>query len=196
MTTDIAAYLAERENRFAPKPPVRARRTGRPRGSPRSDLVRQLLRERYACAVMPYGVQAAIALEVGLTRGRVQQIAAAMGYGVAQYGGPRDSSGERTDRVCASCGKGMAARTTATLCLDCRWINVACASPKCDKLVRRRASVLVKRVNAAPVKQADGKMASYTGRVFCDRHCFGVWCGTNYGFGVGVKKARKGAAAS
>ncbi len=61
------------------------------------------------------------------------------------------------------------------LCRECKWIDIACEN--CGTLVRRLASSHVWRMGRT-VTWGDNT-ATYTGRAFCNRRCYGMWAGHN-----------------
>ncbi len=131
-------------------------------------LIREAIDERFgACVVLPFGSQSILAAEFGVSRQLVGQITTRAGKRGTRTAPPPPR------RFCASCNEELPKRSQVTLCRECRWINIACEN--CGTLVRRLASRLVGQIGQTHIIK--GKLATYTGRVFCDRRCYGMWAG-------------------
>ena len=135
----------------------------------KSSIVAALIAERYPCGVMPKGAVTALAAEIGCSRGTAQIGARLAGAWVA-----------RQVRKCAVC---LTAETQAAsgICRACLWVEIPCES--CGEAVRRRASSL-----AWHQGRTTNHGRTYTGRVFCNRVCFGRWCGKSFGVGTEYQK--------
>lgn len=130
------------------------------RPATKSDRVRALLAERYACGEIPTGELTVVANEVGVTRELVRQLARKGGY-TRLYKQP-------TPRLC-ECGGTL--QKGRKWCENCLLIPVAC--DVCGKVVRRPRAAILRSVS-------DHR---YKGRQFCSKTCVGVFAGSNYGWG-------------
>ena len=155
------------------------------RGSGATVAILDALRTRYPCEALPFGALTSLGVEFGVTMERVRQVAVAHGFA-----GPGRGSRHAPHRVCASCGMPMWNKAKSAVCRACGWIDVSCE--QCGKPKRVPASRIASNINRAPTLVPSGTMASYTGRVFCDRHCFGRWLGEHHGWGA--RKAKRLAA--
>ena len=154
----------------------------------RADLIREILSTRYVCKAIPHGDFTKIAAEVGVSREYVRQIANREGWT-----GRLHAKDKVSRKVCASCGN-VGVRGRSIYCSPCTWVEVPCSY--CDKPVRMRVAQLTNRMNQFH-SSPNGKTVRYTGRVFCDRYCFGKWAGRNYGTGsannpIAIKRAMAG----
>jgi hypothetical protein len=149
---------------------------------------------RYPCQAVPNGAWTDTAIEFVVSREYVRQIGMKLGMT-----GPGHGGGKRTglpQRLCAGCGAEMIKRGTKAMCRDCSWVTLPCSNPKCGKPVKRLATRLAWEIGgrgnsekyvamrAKGLVNADGHDIRYTGRVFCDRKCFGGWMGLIVGRGA------------
>lgn len=119
-----------------------------------------VLEERYPCKLAPRGTWRALGKEIGVSGERVRQVATEAGWSLVP----------RPPRLyqCA-CGR---VQRSARLCNDCRWVELPCE--ECGMPQKLSAATLATRTahHPGPFK--------YTGRVFCNRSCFGRWVGKNH----------------
>ena len=127
------------------------------------------LQRRYPCQALPHGAQAELAQQFGVSHEWIRQVANK--YGLTG----RIST--RTITVCGGCGKEMANKVRG-ICTACRRVELPCAN--CGKPKSVLASTLAARINASEKRAAAGQPV-YTGRVYCDRKCYGQWFGRNHG---------------
>ena len=147
----------------------------------RPELIARALRERYPCAALPPGAMTDLAAEFGVSRQRVQQIAKNIGVS-----GTKGSRNARPVHICASCGEPMSRGVKSLMCRACKWITVSCDG--CGVDIQRLASDLVRQVGQ--IKDTPYGGATYTGRSFCTKSCFGSWAARNYGWGTANNPSR------
>lgn len=172
--------LGGRLERAAPRAP-RAPRA--PYSGVKATAIIAALQERYPCEAVPYGAFQSIGKELGVSREYVRRIAEANEFsGSRTKAGPRVANGV-TNRACGRCGKPMTKNAKAALCFDCRFVELPCA--QCGKLKRVSAARFTIAFSEKRVAwRAAHNAPQSQGRVFCDRHCYGRWFGTNYGGGA------------
>ncbi len=127
------------------------------------------LQRRYPCQALPYGALAELAQQFGVSAEWIRQVANR--YGLTG----RISTRKIT--VCGGCGNEMP-KGSRGLCFPCRWIELPCNN--CGKPKRVRAALIARRIDNAEKRHAAGQPA-YTGKVYCDRKCYGQWLGSNHG---------------
>lgn len=119
-----------------------------------------------------------IATEFMVTRERVRQI-------LAKAHIPTTRSPQHPAFSCQECQRPMRAARSRTglpilTCPECntrkRWTTRQCVT--CGAPVRRSVKRLAWRATSATAIRA-----GYTGRVFCNPHCFGTWIGKHFGMG-------------
>ncbi len=127
------------------------------------------LHRRYPCQALPYGAQAELAKQFGVSAEWIRQ--------VANRDGLTGRISTRKITVCGSCGKEMDKRVRG-ICTACRRVELPCGN--CGKPVSVLASTLAARINANEKRAAAG-LPVYTGNVYCNRRCFWEWIGRNHG---------------
>lgn len=141
----------------------------------KSSRILDILAAKYPDRQMPHGTLALVGAGVGCTSEYVRQVAGANGYVTTVLG----------SNVCLGCGgrKGW----TSKQCMGCvrqedarTWAIFPCLV--CGVDVRRRKSQRQWRIGR-PHRLTDGRVTTYTGRVFCSRACYGKWFGKKYGWG-------------
>lgn len=146
----------------------------------KSSQVRAALVRRYPCAEVPHGAFTTLGTEFGVSRELVRQIARKLGMGKLR------AERLKPIRVCA-CGKQLEPEGNG-LCQDCRWVNLPCEW--CGKPKKVLASLLAWRIaRGSEYTSPDGRKISYSGRVFCNRSCMGLWLGREHGRGAQRRKA-------
>ena len=146
--------------------PLKDRRVVAPKPSTFTRIER-LLDERSTSGVAPAGTYSDIAREIGVTPQWVSSVARTLGW----------KTGPRPVRrpPCHQCVCGRVQRSSR-LCPECAVVELPCEG--CGVPVRRSATTLAKLVAYGPHSVGNGRMAGYTGRVFCGRPCFGRWMGS------------------
>lgn len=139
-------------------------------GAPKGPEIQAALRRRFPCQEIPWGQMEAIAAEFGVTREYVRQQADKLGIESVRRQKPR--------RIC-SCGNEIVGKRD--LCPECVYVTLPCE--ECAAPVRRRASTLAQRMKYTT--ETPHGPAHYSGRVFCNRKCFGYWASRHFGFGTG-----------
>ena len=173
-------------------PPAGAPRGQRFRAHERGDRtlsIEAAIESRYPCMALPYGALTDLAVEYGVTREWVRRVAGRIGATGTRTGN-RPNARPRVS--CGRCGKPFQnPPKSAAVCRDCRSVDLPCTF--CGKPKRVSAASLARKVNEDARVMPGGTSARYTGRVFCDRQCFGKWFGLTYGYGA--RKAHREAQA-
>ena len=139
----------------------------------KSDEIRAILQERYGyCGRIPYGAASDIAAEVGCSRELVRQVALRAEYSTAK---------QWVVKLCARCEKPVGNGSRSDYCKECQYGTLPCNW--CGKPVKRSAWRLAYYVNRGKTNSTpEGRLAGYSGVVYCNRRCFGSWAAHNYGF--------------
>lgn len=137
-------------------------------------ILSQLSRNMRPDGYLEHGTLTKVAIEFGLSRERIRQIAARHGL----YTAPR------AGKTCSVCHVSIGANSKTGLCKPhlsmLRWAWYPCEGPGCGKLVRRRI--------AHEKWKVEKSKRPYKGRVFCNKTCYGRWFGVNHGWGAQRKK--------
>lgn len=136
----------------------------------KTEEIKAVIANRYYCGEYPTGALSDLAIEFGVSRQLVWQIAKSMGLK-----GPSTNVRRFLPIVlCAVCGKQIKYQNKTGICQSCRWIELPCVN--CGELLKRSANNLAKRNGKSTNR------GTYTGRVFCNQKCFYQWVGKTYGF--------------
>ena len=88
--------------------------------------------------------------------------------------------------LCPQCGEPK--RRQANLCPACshkkHWVILQCTG--CGQTFERRKSNYKRNT----MEYQHSSTFSYSGKVFCNRSCFGRWLGSNYGVGIVLKQQK------
>lgn len=147
----------------------------------RTIAIRDELLRRFPCQEVPPNTWTELAAKYGVTRERVRQIAVRYGMKINR------ALGAKPIYVCP-CGAQVSRE--GILCRECRWVTLPCGA--CGGPVRRLARSLAYPSRTETRVRGVAGTAAYSGRVFCNRQCFGRWVGINAGFHAHPENANLG----
>lgn len=165
----------------------------------KAPAIADYLLRHYPCEALPHGALTIVSEKFGVTRERVRQVAKGHGFIGFRQQPAEDRVVQRRKNgraLCPSCGNPTSNlyytenRVSRTLCKACKYIEIACTN--CGKMKVVSAATYTRHANSnAPVMNPTGKPAKYTGRVFCNRKCFGQWASRTGGFAAHPENAKK-----